>query len=142
MDFQTAWSTIPQIKWALIVTGIVILVAGMSKWSGHNGPRYSRGFMQQVENLVNQATKWHLTAKQDQNPMVAMMHADFALAYITAARKLLPDHDIERITSVKVAELQTFLESDQQQAMERILYTCPYLKPEGVYSVGRSAWTS
>ena len=129
----------PHIRAALIVVAVVVVAALLSKWTASSSPKYSKRFMKQVHNLVKQSQTWHATAKQDGNPIISLLHADYALAYARIARSLAGDKDIERISGVAVDELLFYLEEDQQQAIQALAQKCPSVKPEGMYAVG-SGW--
>lgn len=138
-DWKSAWSSVPQMKWGLIVVGTVVGIALMSKWTGSGTPQYSKKFISKVEHVVNKALKYHETAKQDTNPLISLVHATQALTFLTAARQIARDSDVERITGYHVADLEYALETDQRQAMEIVTSKCPDVKPSGVYDT-TSTW--
>ncbi len=141
-SLKNAWSNVPQLKWAVVMLGVMLAVALLSKWTGHTGPRYNRKFMKNIEVLVKQARSWHQTAEQDQNKLVALIHANFAIAYLNSVRQVVSDKEIERITKVNVPELQVMFEATQQQLLEDLGRQYPALRATNVHTIGQDAWTA
>lgn len=134
------WWALPQSKITLVVLLGVFVVAILSKWTGSNGtPQYSRKFVKQLNRVVNQASKWHATSKQDIDPVLRLMHANYALAYAQTARSLASDASIENMTGIRLSELMYHLEDEQRESLQNLVAQCPNVKPSGILSTG-SAW--
>jgi hypothetical protein len=135
------WWALQQSKTTVLVVLAVIGMAVLSKWMGTAGqePQYSKKFIRQMKRLVQQASKWHTTARQDSDPTTRLVHANYALAYANVARALASDNSIEQITGINITELLYFLEDDQKKALQLMVHHCPQLKPTGVYTSG-NAW--
>jgi len=127
----------------LVIIGVVI-VAILSKWTDHDSDagsssKYSKRFIKQINRVVQQASKWHTTSKQDIDPLLHLIHSNYALAYAQTARALAPDTLIEKTTGIRLTELLYYLEDDQRAALQSLVNVCPNVKPHGVYNTG-SAW--
>ena len=125
----------------VIVIVIVILLASLSRalerrdtWA-----RYPPALVDRFSSLVRFAAQNSTIAAQDQNPVVALLHANSALAHAHVARTLLPARDAERIARIDLDELVLVLEEQQLDAMHRINRVCPSLQPDGVAAVA-SGW--
>lgn len=134
------WWSQTQTKITCLVVGCVVLVALLSKWTGNgNDPQYSKQFMRQLNRVVQQASKWHTTSKQDIEPVVRLAHSNYALAYAQTARAIASDAALEKATGLKVDALIYHLENDQRQALQNLVNVCPQVKPTGIYTTG-NAW--
>jgi hypothetical protein len=136
------WWSYPQSKITLFVVLSVFIIAMLSKWTASDSSietKYSKRFMKQMNRVVQQASKWHTTSKQDSDPLMHLIHSNYALAYAQTARALAPDTAIEKVTGIRLAELLYHLEDDQNNALQALVNACPNIKPTGVYTTG-SAW--
>lgn len=119
---------------AAICVGAVMLVIVVftkiahAKWSDSS---FSSDHIACAKALVAQAIEWHHFADQDDNPMFAVRHADYAVAYLNAARRLLPDDVLQRLTSIDIFETMVALEAHQQQRSRRLQKACPTINPNG-----------
>ena len=113
---------------------IVVVAAGLAvltkvaNWKP--GERYSSELLRRAKQLTQQALEWHAQSQQDSDPLFAMRHSDYALAYMNAARAILPDATLQRLTSVDVHETIIALESHQQQHAKRLSDACPSANPK------------
>ena len=134
------WSQTPS-KISVGVVGGLIGVALLSKWSHSQSsqPQYSAKYTKQLKRIISQASKWHTTARQDSDPMISLIHANYALAYANVARALAPETGSEKLTGLRLNELIFVLEEDQKRALQNIVTQNPNLKPSGIYTTG-NAW--
>ena len=138
-SFKTWWA-LPQSRITLLILFSVILIAILSKWTGSNNPKYSQRFTRQMNRIVQQANKWHTTSKQDGEPILQLIHSNYALAYANVARALASDETIQQMSGVKLGGLIHYLEEDQQKALQKVMAQCPDVRPVGLYSGAASAW--
>lgn len=106
-------------RYALIVVLIVLVIALLAKWMG-GSRRYSSEFLRQVKHLINDASRMQSMSEQDSNPAVALMHANYALAYANAIRLLLPDDEIRRVSGIHMGEFVVVLTQNQQECFQRL----------------------
>ena len=120
----------------LVVFGCVVLISVISKFTNSGSRKYSSHFINLLKSLTSQSVQFHNAALQDTNPLIGLMHANYALAYLMLVHRLgATDADVNRITNVDISELQLFLENDQKRAIQRITSTCPACKIDGVYTI-------
>jgi hypothetical protein len=132
------WKPSKTVWYSLIIVGVVVLLALLSKWS-ERANVYSPVFLKKVKLLVEQCTRWNGMAQQDSNPLIQLIHCDYALAYAQVARNLVSAEDIEKITGIDINELVHYMEDCQSYAIQKIGNEAPKIKVEGSYSVG-SGW--
>lgn len=124
---------------ALIVVGVVFLISILSKWTESSTPHYSNRFQKQIKGILEQASRWHVLSKQDSNPVLSVVHADYALAYANLLRQMVSEDDLSRLTDTNISEFVYLLEEDQKKAIQGISDQCPHVKPEGTYAIN-SGW--
>jgi hypothetical protein len=118
--------------YALIVIAIIIGIGLLSKWS-ESDRTYSKHFVKSIEYLMKQTTQWNTLAKQDTNPILQLIHCNYALAYAQVIRYIASDKDIENITGIDIHELIYYLDECQTYTIKNINQQCPKIKTEGNY---------
>lgn len=83
-----------------------------------------------IQTLVRQTARWMVAARQDQNPLIAMLHANYATGYWYALRDVVTDTDIERVSGIDVVWFQTEVQATQEWATQKALAVCPQLGPQ------------
>ena len=111
---------------------IVITKIANARW----GDSFSSDHIECAKALVAQAIEWHHHAEQDDNALFATRHADYAIAYMNAARRLVPDDTLQKVTSIDIFETMVALEAHQQKHTRRLQRACPTVNPgKGTSSV-------
>lgn len=123
------------VKFAIGAVLAVLVLSLLSRMSESSIRKYSPKFIKHVKNLVRYSSQWSTLAKQDQNPLMSLLHINTALSYAYVAKKLVPTKDIDRIANVNMDELIYLLEEEQMQAVQSVGEICPDLQPEGLFAV-------
>ena len=126
------WHVSPGWAWgrvALTALGMVVFLALLSKWTFDSGRTYPRYIVRRIRSLIRDAIHWNATSIQDANPLLALVHATYALAYLNTARHMVSDTDIERVMGVQPRELMFELQQNQDRVMQQVAAKCPKLKP-------------
>ena len=84
-----------------------------------------------IRDLVKSASQWNSRSIQDSNPIIGVMNANYAMAYLNVARSIGSDADIEMHAGIKIDALIKSVEDTQTAALERITSKCPVLSPPG-----------
>ena len=92
---------------------------------------YSNEHLKKGRLLVRQSLQWHAMAEQDTNPFFAARHSNYAIAYLSAARSLLPDQILQKIANVDVHDMALILESAQREHAKNLNQRCPKGNPDG-----------
>lgn len=119
------------IKWVLLGFLAVLALWVLSGARGSRNALEARA----IRDLVKSAAQWNARAVQDSNPVIALMNANYAMAYFNTARSVGSDVDIEKHTGVAVDELLRDIESTQSRAVQRITAACPSVTPQGLAAV-------
>lgn len=118
---------------SMIIVVSVLCVSIFTKLMNYNvHSAFSNDHLKQARVLVKQALQWHTMAMQDSNPLFAMRHSDYAVAYLTAARSMLPDQILEKISNVEIHEMVHTLEQEQRENATQLTQKCPRANPEKV----------
>lgn len=80
--------------------------------------------------LIRQVYRWYLGAAQDTNPLVKMLHANYAMGYLMALRSLARDIEIKHKTGLDMHHLEDAISNQQDLALKMISSKCPKLIPK------------
>lgn len=115
---------------AICVVTVALAVVVITKIANlRGGDSFSSDHIACAKAMVAQAIEWHHHSQQDDNPLFAARHADYAIAYMNAARRLVPDETLQKVTSVDVFETMVALEAHQQKHTRRLQRACPTVNP-------------
>jgi len=125
---------------ASVVAGILVLSV-LSNHDKKDKRRYSPKFVKEVNRAVQQANQWMSQAKQDTQPLFALMHINYAIATANALRRQVSSEEIKRMTGVDIEELIYLWESEQREAIQKIGALCPVLQPSTAYAI-HTGWVA
>ena len=123
----------PGTRYGVLVLLGVLVIALLSKWSVGGGSRFSPKLARDVKSLVTEAARWSAVSENDGNAMLRVLHATYAVAYVNAARTFADDKNLERMSGVRIQELQTQVQAQQQAAIQKVGTACPGIVPEGAH---------
>ena len=107
----------------------VLLLALLSKWTFDTGRTYPRYILRRIQTLIRDAVHWNTTSMQDTNPLLALVHSTYAMAYLNTARHLVSDTDIDRMMGIQARELMYELQQHHDKLIAQLGTTYPELKP-------------
>ena len=67
--------------------------------------------------FVRAARQWSAASRDDDTALAALLHAAYASAYLSAARALAPDTELEEVTRAPLAPLVEAVEQTQRAAV-------------------------
>lgn len=118
----------------LLVVGVLYMILG------HKTSRNALE-VRALKDLVKSSAQWATRSVQDTSPLVALMNANYAMAYLNVARSVGSDADIEKHTGAAVDELLNDVEATQTNAIQRLALACPAITPQGLSAV-HTGWLS
>ncbi len=80
-----------------------------------------------LETLIRQAARWSTAATQDEHPFIAVLHANYGVAYALALRQVASDQEIMAKTGVDPWELEHKVIAIQDDAALDLSRKCPEL---------------
>ena len=104
----------------LLYLGLILVVAYLL-YSGKKQP---------IKKLVQQSAKWATTAQQDESPIVAVLHANYAVGYLWAIKDIASPNDINRETGINIQQFEEHIVNVQSMVTKRIIKQCPELAGE------------
>ena len=140
------WITTKIPAWiAIIVVPLVVLlaisilsrisVAGTSR-GGIAGGATSREVAEKTGRLVHAASRWLSTAKQDKEPLLALMHISYAKADAMMVRELMHEAEVVRLLKTDIKALLKSIEKEERTILARISHKAPSLVPDNLDTGG------
>lgn len=87
--------------------------------------------------MVRQASRYATAARQDANPLIAILHANYAFGIVNMLRQLATDRQILHVAGVSGDRLERRMAEIQDWAAGRFTPYVPDLVPHGILA-GRS----
>jgi hypothetical protein len=113
-----------------VVLGAVLFISLMSMWTVGSAGHVHGTTAHRLKTLVSEAARYCVQADQDTNPLIATLNATTGKAFVTAARTLASDHDIQRVCKVQASELMQSCQTKQQNSVQHVMMQCPDIAPD------------
>lgn len=110
-----------------------LLVGGLVVWLAiTNIIRDKRDQLKQIiKTLTRQASRYALAAQQDQQPLISLLHAYYAAAYIFAVADIATPEQVHTATNQDLLQVKSLIEQTQDQVTKRVAARFPGLEPPG-----------
>lgn len=82
-----------------------------------------------VRTLTRQAARWSTAAAQDQNPLIAVLHANYGAGYLWAINDIVTSCDFEKMTGYNYVKFRDAVVAVQDAATKKALDVCPDFGP-------------
>ena len=86
-----------------------------------------------IEILVRQTSRWATAAKQDDNILISVLHANYAAGYLWALRDIASDEEIETATNIKVSKFIQEITKIQDNSTKSLALACKDYAPRSDY---------
>ena len=83
-----------------------------------------------VKTLLRQSARWSVAAKQDTNPIIAVLHANYGAAYLWALLDIIKTSDIKGVDMIRFKKDITDI---QDSATQNMIKLCPNIQPDNSY---------
>jgi hypothetical protein len=103
------------INYLIGLAGILVLVFIMSRKAG-DPP---------ILKLVRQTARWATAAQQDQSPLVALLHANYAAGYLWALKDIATDTEINKVAGINLKQFEEHIVNVQDMTTKKVLKACP-----------------
>jgi hypothetical protein len=107
-------------KPAAIVIGTIGVLSLLAKWTEQTTGGYDTGLSKLAQRMVVQSQRWDKAARQDSDPLMALAHTNYALAYAEIATQILPEAEVERATGQNVRSIIYSVEKHQAALMQAL----------------------
>lgn len=113
------------ISWPVVIVGLAVLLGLTLR------PATSEQRVAQI--LFIQMSRWSTAATQDENPVIAVLHANYGVGYMMALREIASDEELERWLGVPgLRQLFREVERVQHEATRQLAATCPDVTPKSM----------
>ncbi len=78
-----------------------------------------------IKSLIRQATRWSNASLQDKSPLVATLHANYGVGYISAVQDLYNADDVKKVTGEDFNFVKNKILAVQDSATKKMVKVCP-----------------
>ena len=86
-----------------------------------------------IKTLVRQSARWTTAARQDNNPYIAVLHANYGAGYLWALKDFATSQEIERAGGVDPIKFEREITSTQDYVSRNLLKICKESGPDPSY---------
>lgn len=86
-----------------------------------------------ISTLVRQASRWSTAAKQDNSPLIAVLHANYGAGYLWALKDIASNDQIESATGIDSFKFEKEITSTQDSTTKQMIKACPKFAPKPSY---------
>tara|TARA_Y100000389_G_C17069772_1_gene321414 strand:- start:151 stop:552 length:402 start_codon:yes stop_codon:yes gene_type:complete len=100
-------------------------------WISNNTKKFHNEL---INKLVRQTARWATAASQDDNPVIEVLHANYAAGYLWALKDIATNKDIENVTKIDMNKFQKNVVDIQDKANKKLVKLCPnFIKTDNIY---------
>lgn len=96
-------------------------------------------YEKQIKAILRGSSRFALASLQDKNPLIALLHANYATGYFWALKDAFTDQQIYEMTGLNILEYQTKITDIQDSVTKRILSLCPNFANELDLNLAKTA---
>ena len=78
-----------------------------------------------IEKLVRQSARYAVAAQQDASPVIALLHANYAAAYLYALKEIASDSQIHKASGIDVKKFTEHITNVQDMVTKKTAEKCP-----------------
>ncbi len=109
---------------AIAIVVLLAIVSVLSRWAANDKRRHTTHSAHALRQLVDQAIKWWQRSRQDTDPVLRTMHANYAVAYASAARELGSEDEIRQL-GLHYEPLTRKILDAQGDSIKHLALLCP-----------------
>ena len=85
----------------------------------------TRGMNKSIEKLIRQSARYATAAQQDKSPVIAVLHANYATAYLYAVKDIANESQIHNATGIDVKKFKEHVTNVQDMVTKKTSEECP-----------------
>ena len=85
----------------------------------------TRGMNKAIEKLVRQSARYAVAAQQDESPVIAILHANYATGYFYALKEFASESQIHNATGIDVKKFKEHITNVQDMVTRKTSEKCP-----------------
>lgn len=78
-----------------------------------------------VDSMIKKCASFALQAQQDQSPVQALLHANYASAYLDALKTVSSERQIQQVGAIKLGQFEEHILNVQKSVTDKILTKVP-----------------
>lgn len=78
-----------------------------------------------INTLMRQCSRWAIASTQDKNPMISLLHANYAAGYLWALKDIADDIQIKRASNIDISYFTNKITNIQDQSTQKVSKYCP-----------------
>jgi hypothetical protein len=86
-----------------------------------------------INTLIRQTSRWAIASENDDNPVIRLLHANYAAGYLYALKSIASQNEIEETAGIKLDEFQSQIVKIQDTAHSIMAKKCPNIVPDPKY---------
>ena len=90
-------------------------------------------YERKIRKLVRQAARWSTAAKQDESPMISVLHAYYGAGYLWALKDIASVDEIENIAHINMFRFEEEITQIMDESTKKMIGACPEFGPEPSY---------
>lgn len=88
--------------------------------------------------LTRQAARWTTAANQDNNPLIAVLHANYGTGYLWAIKDIATDNEVYNATGIDMKKFTREITNVQDKVTTKLAGLCKNYAPKESYLVNIS----
>lgn len=85
--------------------------------------------LKNIKTLLRQVARWAVAAEGDRDPMIAVLHANYAAGYLWALNDIATTEEIESATGINYLQFRDKITKVQDNATFKVVQACPEYAP-------------
>lgn len=83
-----------------------------------------------IKKLSRQAARWSVASKQDSNPIIGVLHANYGAGYLWAIKDIADDDQFKLATSLDMKEFEKNIIDAQDDVTKKLVSSCATVAPD------------
>lgn len=117
----------------IFILSIIIIFILLHFHSSSSNNNYQSKYHNAIKTIVRQAARWTTASLQDENPMIAILHANYGAGYLWALLDIADSAEIEKIAQINLQKFRLAITSAQDKASQKMNKICPNFGPRTTY---------
>lgn len=111
----------------IILLAVSLIVVIVTRWGKGNSDHQTMSRV--VDILYRQCARWAVAAQQDENEVIAVLHANYAAGYLWAIKDIVSTDEFKSITGEDFLEFEGKIVKIQDTATRRLVQACRTVVP-------------
>lgn len=113
----------------LFLSGIALIIW----WLAQSNDWVKSSKYDDILTLARQSARYATAADQDENPMIAVLHANYGTGYLWALGDIGGREEFEKATGLNYTKFRDEVVAAQERATKKAILACPKFAPKSTY---------